>query len=157
MIKQSDTQLTQLLQEEIELLTRSMTTLELSVEKCQRIGFKEDYSFEESESIDSLSSKFGRSSDIMVQKVMRTVWMLLHESFLPFIDFMNRAEKLGLIDSSDQMIEIRDLRNQIAHEYLPNAIIDLLPEVLSKSNILKENYNALVSYLKSRELLSGRS
>ncbi len=49
------------------------------------------------------------------------------------------------------------MRNQIAHEYLPNAIIDLLPEVLAKSKILKGNYNALVSYLKSRDLLSGNT
>ena len=80
-------QLIALLRSEWELLMTSMLTLQLSVNKCKLIGQKNSYSFEELESFDSLTSKFSRTSDIFTQKVMRTIWMLMHEGFVPFISY----------------------------------------------------------------------
>ncbi len=59
-----------LLKSEWDLLQQSVATLKLSVLKCQTIGIKEFYSFEELESFDSLTSKFNRTSDIFTQKVI---------------------------------------------------------------------------------------
>ena len=128
MIPDKDQTINELLQSEWALLTAAVSTLELSVRKCRSIGIKESYTFEELESFDSLTSKFNRTSDIFTQKVLRSVWMLLHESYVPFIDMMNKCEKMLMLKSADQMIGIRDLRNQIAHEYIPEAIRDLLSE-----------------------------
>jgi len=139
-----------LLQTEWELLQAAVSTLKLSVLKCQSIGIKETYSFEELESFDSLTSKFNRTSDIFTQKVLRTVWMLLHEPFVPFIDMMNKCEKMAILTSADQMIEIRDLRNQIAHEYLPDAIRDLVPVVIELTTSLFKNIEECGSFLENR-------
>jgi len=139
-----------LLQSEWELLQSSVNTLKLSVHKCQAIVAKHSYSFEELESFDSLTSKFNRTSDIFTQKVLRSVWILLHEPFAPFIDMMNNCEKMGILSSADQMIEIRDLRNQIAHEYLPDAIRDLVPETLELSANLFENIETCRLFAASR-------
>ena len=139
-----------LLQTEWELLQAAVSTLKLSVLKCQSIGLKETYSFEELESFDSLTSKFNRTSDIFTQKVLRTVWMLLHEPFVPFIDMMNKCEKMAILTSADQMIEIRDLRNQIAHEYLPDAIRDLVPEAIELTTVLFKNIEECGSFLENR-------
>jgi hypothetical protein len=139
-----------LLQTEWELLQAAVSTLKLSVLKCQSIGVKETYSFEELESFDSLTSKFNRTSDIFTQKVLRTVWMLLHEPFVPFIDMMNKCEKMAILTSADQMIEIRDLRNQIAHEYLPDAIRDLVPEAIELTTGLFKNIEECGSFLENR-------
>ncbi len=139
-----------LLQSEWELLQLSASTLKLSVHKCQAIVTKHSYSFEELESFDSLTSKFNRTSDIFTQKVLRSVWILLHEPFAPFIDMMNNCEKMGILSSADQMIEIRDLRNQIAHEYLPDAIRDLVPETLELSASLFENIETCRLFAASR-------
>lgn len=139
-----------LLQTEWELLQAVVSTLKLSVLKCKSIGIKETYSFEELESFDSLTSKFNRTSDIFTQKVLRTVWMLLHEPFVPFIDMMNKCEKMAILTSADQMIEIRDLRNQIAHEYLPDAICDLVPEAIELTTRLFKNIEECGSFLENR-------
>lgn len=139
-----------LLLEEIELLEKSFKSLKLSVEKCKNIIPKEEYTFEEMESFDSLSSKFGRTSDIYTQKVLRTIWELLHEPYVPFIDFLNKSEKLNLIKSADKLIEIRDLRNQIRHEYIPEAVYDLVPVVIDLHNVLEENIRKTKQFLKSR-------
>jgi hypothetical protein len=150
MIPDKDQTITELLQSEWELLTAAVNTLELSIRKCQSIGLKEIYTFEELESFDSLTSKFNRTSDIFTQKVLRSVWMLLHESFVPFIDMMNKSEKMLILRSADQMIGIRDLRNQIAHEYIPEAIRDLVPEVIELTSQLTENINECRHFLETR-------
>jgi len=150
MTTKKDQALVELLQGEWELLCASLGTLQLSVNKCQSIGQKENYSFEELESFDSLTSKFSRTYDIFTQKVMRTLWMLLHEPFVPFIDMVNKGEKISMLHSADVLIEIRDLRNQIAHEYIPEAIRDLVPEVIELSSDLTKNITYCKQFMQQR-------
>lgn len=150
MIQDNDRIILELLESEWELLQASVGTLELSIRKCQAIGIKDSYTFEELESFDSLTSKYNRTSDIFTQKVLRTVWILIHESFAPFIDMMNKCEKMLIIHSADQMIEIRDMRNQITHEYIPEAIRDLVPEVIELTSLLIENIEDCRHFLVSR-------
>lgn len=149
--------LTDLLQNEWDLLQAAVSTLQLSIIKCQAIGQKDNYSFEELESFDSLTSKFNRTSDIFTQKVMRTVWMLLHEPFIPFIDMVNKGEKMLMLRSADVIIEIRDLRNQIAHEYIPEAIRELVPEVIELTAGLIENIQDCRHFLEIRNWIKTTS
>jgi hypothetical protein len=142
-----------LLATEWKLLNASVETLRRSAEKCKLIGIKQEYSFEEQESFDSLSSKFNRTSDLFTQKVIRTTWMLLHESFAPFIDMMQMGEKIGLLHSANEMIGIRDMRNQIAHEYIPDALRDLVPEIIDMTGQLVENIDCCSNFLKHRKWL----
>jgi len=147
----------QLLTKNWQLLQNSRKTLDKSVEKATKIGQKSDYTFEEMETFDSLTSKFSRTSDIFFQKVLRSIWELLHEDKMPFIDVLNRAEKIGLIHSADQMLQIRDIRNQIAHEYIPEAIQLLIPEVIDLTQILTQNINTCHAFLKQRKWLADEN
>ena len=63
-----------------------------------------------------MTSKFSRTSDIYLQKVLRSIWMLLREDTVPLIDLLNRAEKLMIIVSAEELLQMRDIRNQIAHK-----------------------------------------
>ena len=153
MKQNNDQQLQELLQAEWKLLHASVETLLMSVEKCRKIGVKDEYSFEEQESFDSLTSKFSRASDLFTQKVIRTSWLLLHESFVPFIDMMNICVKMNMLHSTDEMIGIRDMRNQIAHEYIPDALIELVPEITEMTQQLVENINYCRIFLERREWL----
>jgi hypothetical protein len=140
----------ELLQQNWQLLSMSAETLGLSVKKCSIIKTRSGFSFEEMESVDSLTSKLSRTSDIFTQKVLRGVWALLHEPYEPFIDFMNKAEKLHIIRSADELFNIRDLRNQIAHEYLPDAIGELMIDVIKLYPSLQNNINKTRDYLLNR-------
>ena len=153
MKQNNDQQLQELLQAEWQLLHASVETLLMSVEKCRKIGVKDEYSFEEQESFDSLTSKFSRASDLFTQKVIRTSWLLLHESFVPFIDMMNICVKMNMLHSTDEMIGIRDMRNQIAHEYIPDALIELVPEITEMTQQLVENINYCRIFLEGRKWL----
>jgi len=153
MKQNNDQQLQELLQAEWQLLHASVETLLMSVEKCRKIGVKDEYSFEEQESFDSLTSKFSRASDLFTQKVIRTTWLLLHESFVPFIDMINICVKMNMLHSTDEMIGIKDMRNQIAHEYIPDALMELVPEVTEMTQQLVENINYCRIFLEGRKWL----
>lgn len=142
-----------LLRENIDMLNSSFETLSISVKKCIKIGKKSIYSFEESESFDSLTSKFARSSDIYTQKVIKSIWIILKEPFVPFIDMMNIAEKYGIIDSADALIEIRELRNTISHEYIPESIPELVSDVLEIYKDLEQNINKTIQFVKDHKWL----
>ena len=75
------------------LLLQSVQTLKKSLSKCKKIGVKTEYSFEETESFDSLTSKFARTSDIYTQKVLRTILILLRENQNTYIDMANKRIK----------------------------------------------------------------
>jgi len=148
---EKDVHYIELLKLEFAQMSASFETLMLSVAKCQSIGVKEFYTFEELESFDSLTSKFSRTSDLFTQKVLRTSWLLLHEAFLPFIDFVNIAEKIGLIANADNLLIIRDIRNQIAHEYIPDIIFDMIPEIIDMTYKLKINVEICKQFLENRK------
>ena len=143
-----------LLQEEWASLEKSLETLNLSVDKCSILFGKRDYTFEEMESFDSLTSMFGRTSDLFTQKILRTLWMLLHEPFVPFIDLLNKAEKLEIIHSADDVLKIRDLRNQITHEYIPEAITDMIPDVMEETALLRRNIQMTRQFIMKRDWMA---
>lgn len=100
------------------LLEKLMTALAYSYEKCDDIGEKEEYDLEEQESFEALTSRFARTSDILTQKVLKTLFILLQENIKTIIDTANFLEKLEVIEKADDLLNIREIRNQIAHEYV---------------------------------------
>ena len=133
-----------------DVLQRSLKSLQQSRDKTHQLLQQSEFSFEELESIDSLTSKFSRTSDIYLQKVLRSIWMLLREDTVPLIDLLNRAEKLMIIVSAEELLQMRDIRNQIAHEYLPEAVPELAKEVVVMTTLLQKNIEQTERFLRQR-------
>lgn len=129
----------------------SLESLKASFTKCRNIGVKEKYNFEEQESFDSLSSRFARTSDIYTQKILKTIFILLREHPKSFIDNANLAEKLEIIPSADELIIIRDLRNEIVHEYKLIELPRIYKEIFSNFNNLISAVNMTRLFLNKRE------
>ncbi|BAP54751.1 hypothetical protein THII_0454 [Thioploca ingrica] len=119
-----------LLQAELELMDKAREHLRYSYERCQAIVGKASYTLEELEHFESLTSRFARLSDLLIQKLFRLIDQLDLDESGTIRDRINRAEKKGLIADADRFVEIRELRNQIAHEYNPNAMLTIFTEVL---------------------------
>ncbi len=135
-----------LLQNELKILCDAREVLLYSFNKCSKIGIKNRYEPEELESFESFTGRFARLSDILIQKIFRLVDEMDLDSQGTIRDRINRAEKKGLIDSSDVFIEIRVLRNDIAHEYLPEAIQEIFGKVLSLTPSLLDGVQRTVKY-----------
>lgn len=138
----------------LSLLDKSAKTLALSLQKCKKISVKKEYSFEESESFDALSSKFSRTSDIYTQKVLRSVFSLLRERQTTLIDMANRAEKLELITSAKELFTIRDVRNEIAHQYVEEVLFELYVKVLDTTDILFSSIKKTKFYINEKNLIN---
>lgn len=69
--------------------------------------------------IDQLIYRFSKLQDIMGSRLFRQILDMLGEdvSGIPFIDILNKLEKLGLIDYAETWINLRQTRNSISHEY----------------------------------------
>ena len=116
------------------LLKQALPSFERSLVKCRDLDFTPPISFETEESLDALSSKFSRVSDIFTQKVLKTLIFVLREDAPTFLDRMNLCEKLGIIPSAEELIAIRDLRNIIAHEYLSENLVEIYMEIIELSD-----------------------
>lgn len=57
------------------LLVQALPSFKRSLEKCRPFDFSSPISFETEESMDALSSKFARISDIYTQKVFKTAFV----------------------------------------------------------------------------------
>ena len=133
-----------------DVLQRSLKSLQQSRDKTHQLLQQSEFSFEELESIDSLTSKFSCKSDIYLQKVLRSIWMLLREDTVPLIDLLNRAEKLMIIVSAEELLQMRDIRNQIAHDYLPEAVPELAKEVVVMTTLLQKYIEQTERFLRQR-------
>lgn len=73
-------------------------------------------------------SRFGRLQDLLGDKLLPLYLDALGERIGPAIDNLDRAEKLGVIPSSDDWLAMRKLRNQMVHEYIedPATLADAL-------------------------------
>jgi hypothetical protein len=135
------------------LLKQALPSFERSLVKCRDIDFSPPISFETEESLDALSSKFSRVSDIYTQKVIKTLLFLLREDAPTFLDRMNLCEKLGIIPSAEELIAIRDLRNIIAHEYLSENLLEIYREIIRLSDNLMKSITLTDKFLSERKFL----
>ena len=114
------------LAEQLEAARRAVNALTLSHESLQaKYPFPHSLSNELDEKLESLTSRFARLTDILTQKVFRAIDALELENEGTLLDRLNRMEKRGVISSASLWRDIRDLRNQISHDYLEDEIESL--------------------------------
>ena len=66
---------------------------------------------------DQIIYRFSKLQDSMGAKLFKSILLYQGENVdKPFLDILNQLEKMGILDV-DEWFEIRDLRNEISHEY----------------------------------------
>jgi hypothetical protein len=121
----------ELLREELDLLDKAAKYLRYSYVRCLKLASKTKLSPLELERFESLTGRFARLSDLLIQKLFRLIDQLDLEDSGTVRDRIHRAEKKGLIADGEIFIRIRELRNSIAHEYDPEAMQVIFSMVLS--------------------------
>ena len=134
--------------EHLAFIDKSLIALDFSYDKCSTIGEKEEYDLEQQESFEALTARFARTSDILTQKVLKTMFILLQENIKTIIDAANFLEKLEVIENADDLLNIREIRNQIAHEYVESDIKTLFSDALRYVPELKKLINNVKDYFR---------
>ena len=137
--------------ETIALLQEAAGHLKTSMQRCTAIvpGIKNENILIEFE---ALTSRFARAVDMLIYKVYRSIDAVEFVEGGTLIDVMNRADKRNLIDSIQEMRLLKDLRNDIAHEYLAERLQLLHQEVLQRTPKLLELVDRAVAYCKKYSL-----
>jgi len=144
----------QVLADTIRQLEDSASWLKRSLKRCQKAAGKQgDLSAADLDAFEALTSRYARLSDMILQKLFRGLDRLELEDSGTLLDALNRAEKRGLIDSVAAFREIRELRNEIAHEYSQEDLRDLFESVLQHSPALLEIVRRANDYC--RRYISG--
>jgi len=106
-----------ILRENIIALNLSANRIQWSYERTIKIDKKDGYNVDEFAEFEVLTSRYARTTDMLVNKVLRSIDTVESEDIGTVIDIMNRAEKRGIVTSAELLHTIKDLRNNIVHEY----------------------------------------
>ena len=108
----------------------SLAWIKRSYERCTAIGIKTTYSEDEIDAFENLSSRYARTTDLLVGKVLRSLDIVEFTGGGTLVDVVNRAEQRGIIESVDDMRGLKALRNEIAHEYSPTELWEFFELIL---------------------------
>ncbi len=106
--------------------------------------------------LDQFSTRFGKLQDLMGAQLFPAVLELTKEpgDLKTFIDKLYRLEKIGAIDSADDWLLMREIRNAFSHDYPGDP--ELQAELLNKAfeiavrllEVLKKISAFVTPYLK---------
>lgn len=99
---------------------------------------------------DQIIYRFSKLQDCMGAKLFKSVLLYQGENVnKPFLDILNQLEVIDIINV-DEWFEIRDLRNEIAHDYEDNdeMAINILNTIYKLKTDLKETLDAILKLVK---------
>lgn len=75
------------------------------------------------ERTDAFVARFSRLQDTLGDKLLPTLLKALGEDRPTLVDRLDLAEKMGWIESSEDWMTMRQLRNQMIHEYIEDPYV----------------------------------
>lgn len=125
-----------ILDENVNALQDSVKWLKRSFQICDENYKTEVLSDEAMDAFEGLTSRFSRVVDILFSKVFRSIAYLEKGESLSWIDSLLLMEKIDIINSTEEARFIKELRNDIVHEYLASDMTQLYQEVLVQCPVL---------------------
>ena len=124
-----------------EALEELSSTLPLTNESYAQL------SREQIRCIDQFIFRFSKLQNAMGAKIFCYILEYLDEDVtsLPMRDILNRLEKYKFLPDANEWIYIRELRNEIAHDYplMENDVVTILNELFPKVNTMYGIYDKL--------------
>ncbi|MDR0642126.1 MAG: hypothetical protein LBG07_06685 [Treponema sp.] len=130
----------------LESLKQSIKWLRRSYDICMGIGTKDNYTEDEFDHFENLTSRYARTTDLLIGKVLRSIDSVELMNSGSIIDAANGAEKRGIVESVSKLRDLKDLRNAIAHEYETEDIKTLFSLALASSSQLFEIADKAIKY-----------
>jgi len=134
--------------ENIQALENQYYWLNRSYSICKKIPNRAHFKPEEMDALETLCSRFTRSIDYLIRKVFRSIDDVEFENQGTLIDVVHNAEKRGLIESTEKMRDIKEIRNDIVHEYIQEGIQALFADVLENTPVVLDMMKQTMDYCK---------
>jgi len=117
---------------------------QIDLEWVKAIAKNEDIA----EKIDAFVGRFGRLQDHIGEKLIPRFARLMGEQPKSLLDVLAYAEKMQWLDSAEEFVGSRKLRNQLVHEYMtsPDLFLEALLAADEASRLLIE----IVSHIRKQ-------
>ncbi len=113
-------------------------------------------SIEQAAFVDQYIFRFAKLQDLIGDKLFRLLLIVSYENIdrLTFKDILNKIEKLGIIESAEQWIEIRETRNDVSHEYpvISEEAIASLNNLFRLKPILERIFQNCLQCIRSQDI-----
>ena len=136
------------LKEDVAILAKQYTWLEISYNECKSIGIKKSYTIDEFGRFETLCSRYSRSIDYLIRKMFRTIDAYEFENQGTLIDTVNNAHKRGLFEEVEVLRIMKDIRNTLVHEYIEDNLQETFDEVLEYSLVLMKIMQNTKNYVE---------
>ncbi len=87
---------------------------DFNIAKAQELEVNQELS----QILEAFNGRFFRLQDMVGDKLLPAWLSAVKDKPSTAIDNLDKAEKLGLLTSSDEWFELRHIRNQMVHEYI---------------------------------------
>jgi len=110
------------------------------------------------EQVEAFTSRFCRLQDTVGDKLLPAWLDVLGEKTHIAIDNLDKAEKIGVIASVDVWLELRELRNQMIHEYIEDLVVlsDALQTAYQQLDVIIGAAQAISQDIEIRQLALNR-
>jgi uncharacterized protein YutE (UPF0331/DUF86 family) len=100
--------------------------------------------------LEAMAARFARVIDLLLQKFMRALDRYELEETGSLLDTANRAVKRGFVDDVEVLRDLKDLRNEVAHEYVIDDLNRLYEEIYESTPVLLKILERAETYLEER-------
>jgi len=100
--------------------------------------------------IDQYLFRFEKLQDAIGKRFFKAILLSVEEDLddMSFIDLLNRLEKLNILESTQQWLELIKVRNVLSHTYEdePEQMSIAINDIFDKKQMIEKIYQKLVSY-----------
>jgi hypothetical protein len=107
------------------------------------------------ESAEAFTGRFARCVDLLVNKVFRSLDRMELNPEGSLLDVIHRAEKRGLVGRGEELREMKDVRNMIAHDYAGEKAAEILAWCREQKPVFDGICERVVAH--TRQILSASS
>ena len=134
----------EILKENTDALMDALSWLNRSFEICKSYTDFSNLDPEAMDAFEGLTSRFARTADVLFNKLFRSIVYISEGESRTWLDVLFLMEKYGVIGNAEDARLIRELRNDIVHEYMLTDITVLFKEVMSQCPVLLQfAFNAI--------------
>jgi hypothetical protein len=108
---------------------------------------------DERETLEALTSRYGRALDFLMQKLLRSIDRIELTDDGSVLDRVNRFKKRRVLRDDVSYGALKDLRNQIVHEYVIDETDRVVLEVLRFAPLIEEMYTKAKQYCEDKGLV----
>lgn len=141
---------------DFELAERAVLIFSKSAVKSNRLlqeAKVRPLSDDDRESFEALASRYGRALNFLTQKLLRTIDRIELSDDGSVLDRINRFKKRKILRDEVNYATLKDLRNQIVHEYIIDETDRVVSEVLKFAPLIEEMLEKAHAYCRQKNFI----